>query len=160
MSWWGGIGRGNSVYSSQKTKSSGYRRRPKGGIDTGTVVTVELKLYERKTLKGRGETALVQYVLQHPVIEGMRLAFTCRREQLQDALGAIVKNKDDIQSMGEFKFESFGEILQVVTERGLGMKLDDNLQEAFDTDSVKKRKEEPKPRSLDPWSNIEVKGED
>lgn len=158
MSWWGN-GYRSTGYSSQKSKTS--RRRPKEGIDTCIEINVRLKLYERRHLKGRGESALVQYLLQHPKIEGLQVSFTCRREQLPEVLEAIAENKEDILNMTDFQFETFGEMLQAVAESSLGVKLDDDVKDALTnkTPSVRPDKKESL-KSSDPLSRIRMKGED
>lgn len=159
MSWWGG---GRSVYSTATTSTAtSNRRRPKGGIDTGTDVVVKLRLYERARLKGRGESALVQYILQHPKVEGMQVTFTCRREQLQDALNAIAENPEDLLNTKNFQFESLGEMVQTVVETSLGVKMDDDVKESLTgkIPSVRPDKGEH-PSMKDPWSAIRSKGKD
>lgn len=161
MSWWGnrGYGGSNSYYSG--TSKSTSRRRPRDGVDLGVEVNVRFRLYERKHLKGRGESALVQYLLQHPKIEGLQASFTCRREQLPEVLEAIAENKEDILNMNDFQFETFGEMLQAVVESNLGVKLDDSTKDALigKSPSVRPDKGE-QPKSKDPWANIRLKGED
>lgn len=158
MSWWGSGGR--SVYTSTTTSSTA-RRRPKGGVDTGLDVVVKLRLYERARLKGRGESALVQYILQHPKIEGMQVAFTCRREQLPDALNAIAENSEDLLNSKNFQFESLGEMIQTVVETSLGVKMEDDVKESLTgkTPSVRPDKGGHAPKK-DPWSAIRSKGKD
>lgn len=156
--WWGG-GR-SSVYTSTVSKTSS-RRRPREGIDLGLDVTVTMRLFERKHLKGRGEQALVQYLLQHPKIAGMQVTFTCRREQLPDALKVIAENHGDLLNNNDFQFETFGEMLQSVVEHSLGVKVDDDIKETLTgkTPSVRPDKGEL-PDVRDPWSAIKGKGED
>lgn len=159
MSWWGNGYRSGSSYTTTTSKAS--RRRPKDGVDLGVEVNVRLKLYERRHLKGRGESALVQYLLQHPKIEGLQISFTCRREQLPEVLEAIAENKEDIINMNDFQFETFGEMIQAVVESNLGVKLDDDIKDTLtgNSPSVRPDKRE-KPKSSDPLSHVRMKGED